>query len=656
MTEQLLEVATITSNPEPPTFENTIEALERSGQLLSRVATVHFSLSSSDSTPYLEELESEIAPLLSAHNDRIALDSVLYSRIRSLTDRIDELALTPEQHRLLQRTELQFRLQGAALDELGKERLAEVNQRLASLSTEFDQNLLADTNDLAVVVRDLQDLEGLGEAEIDAAAAAADDRGLTGSWLITLPLFTGHPWLANLRNRDLRERIYRASLARGSRANAWDNSEIVLQVTRLRAERAHLLGFDSHAAATAANSTAGSVEAIQERMSRLIPAAVHNAKVERDELQSLFDADRDAAGLGREPLAAWDWAFYAEQLRAREHDVDASALRPYFESERVLQEGLFFAAQREFGLTFTERTDIPAHNPEARVFEVHDADGTLLGLFVIDLYTRDSKRGGAWMDSYVEQSELLGEPTAVVVNNLNVPKPPAGTPTLLTFDEVETLFHEFGHALHGLLAHVRYPHFSGTSVLRDFVEYPSQVNEMWVLDPVVLAHYARHVDTGAPLDPALAERLIDSASFGQGFSTTEYLAATMLDLAWHSRIDGDTVADVRAFEAGALDALGLDLPQIPPRYSSCYFQHVFAGGYAAGYYGYIWSEMFDADTVEWFREGEASGQRDVRASGERFRRAILQPGGSRDPLKMIADLFGRPARIEPLLARRGLEG
>ncbi|WP_207457288.1 M3 family metallopeptidase [Herbiconiux sp. SYSU D00978] len=637
--EQLVEVAAITADAAEPTFENTIEPLERSGQLLMRVARVFFNKQGSDSNAVTNELEERIAPRLTAHEDAIRLDGRLYERISALYERRDSLGLTPEQRYLVERHHTEMTLAGAGLSDEEKARLRDYNTRLATLTTRFEKNLLADTNELAVVVDDVAELDGLGAGEISAAAEAAKERGLEGRYLITLTLFTGHPYLSQLTNRDLRERIMTASRSRGSRGGPYDNRALVLEITKLRAERARLLGFESHAAYKTADQTAGTPAAVAEMLGRLAPPAARNARKEQEALE-------EEAGVR---IEAWDWSFYSERVRTRLYDVDLAAMRPYFEAERVLRDGVFFAATKLYGITFEERPDLLAYHPEARVFEVSNADGSPLGLYVLDLYTRDSKRGGAWMNELVGQNELLGVPTSVVVNNLNVPKPSSG-PTLLTYDETNTLFHEFGHALHGLFAHVVYPKFTGTNVYRDFVEFPSQVNEMWMLWPEVLENYAVHHETGEPMPAELVEKLQASSAYNEGFATSEYLAAALLDQAWHVLSADAAVDDVVAFEAQALASVGLDNPAVPTRYSSTYFAHTFAGGYDAGYYSYIWSEVLDADTVEWFKENGGL----TRANGDRFRELVLGVGGARNPLEAYREFRGRDARIEPLLERRGL--
>jgi peptidyl-dipeptidase Dcp len=637
--EQRAEIAAIAANPESPTFENTMVALERSGRILTRVATVFFNKTSADSNDVTNELEEELAPLLSAHVDSIKLDAQLYSRIAALHASRHELGLDAESRYLIERYFTEFTVAGAGLAEDQKETLRALNSRISSLTTKFDKNLLADTNDLAVVFDSADELDGLDELEISASAEAARERGLDGKYLVTLVLPTGHPYLSSLTRRDVRERIMAASRSRGSRGNEWDNRAVVLELTALRAERARLLGFDNHAAWVTADETAKNPAAVATMLEPLARIAARNAATEQAALET-------HAG---HPIEAHDWAFYTEKVRAATYDVDTAAMRPYFESERVLRDGVFFAATKLYGITFTERTDLVAYHPDVRIFEVHNEDGSPVGLYTLDLYTRDSKRGGAWMNSLVEQSLLLDTPV-VVTNNLNVPKPPAGSPTLLTYDEVETLFHEFGHALHGLLARATYPKFSGTAVYRDFVEFPSQVNEMWMLWPEVLANYAKHHETGEPMPQEWVDKLRESETFNEGFATSEYLAAALLDQAWHVR-DADTaVDDVAAFEAAALNAIGLTNPAVPTRYSSTYFAHVFAGGYDAGYYSYIWSEVLDADAVQWFTENGGL----TRANGDHFRKTLLGVGGTKDPLEAYREFRGRDAVIEPLLQRRGL--
>jgi len=640
------EVDAITAQTEAPSFENTLVALERSGALLDRVARTFYTVTSADGTAEIQAIEEELAPLMAAHSDAIQLDSALFARVAAVHAQLDELDLDAESRYLVERHHREMSLAGAGLDDADKARLTDLNQRLSVLTTTFEKNLLADTNDLAVVFDDAAELDGLSEGELSAAAQAATARGLDGRYVVTLTLYTGHPYLASLTNRESRRRLLEASRSRGIRGNAHDNRDVLREIVRLRAERAALLGYPSHAAAVLADQTAGSPETVHALLRRLAVPAAANARSEQAALQGLADAD----GIR---IEAHDWAFYTEKVRAAEYDLDRAALRPWFEAERVLRDGVFFAAEKLYGVRITERHDMQGYHPDVRVFEVHNADGSDLGLFLLDLYTRDSKRGGAWMNSIVTQSRLRGT-APVVVNNLNVNKPAPGTPTLLTLDEVTTLFHEFGHALHGLFATVTYPHFAGTAVHRDFVEFPSQVNEMWILWPEILTNYARHNVSGEPLPADVVERLHASEAFNQGFATSEYLAASWIDQAWHGLSVDDASADldVADFEARALADIGLDNPAVPTRYASTYFAHVFSGGYSAGYYSYIWSEVLDADTVEWFREnGDLT-----RANGDRFRQRLLGVGGSGDPLAAYRDFRGRDAEIQPLLERRGLTG
>ncbi len=625
MREQRAEIEAIALDPAEPTFSNTIVALEASGALLRRTLPVFENASAADVDETIDAIESEFAPRLAAHHDAIRLDPRLYARISTLLAARDELGLDPDAAYLIERYHREATLAGAALDAEQRAALTELNERISELTTAFQHHLLADTNDLALHIIDERDLAGLDEGRRSAARESARARGLDG-WLITLALPTGQPALAQLDAPHVRDRLFAASRSRGCRGGAHDTRATLLELVRLRAERARLLGFPNHAAAVTADETAGTPEAVAELLGRLIPAATQNA---RDEATAL--AER-AARQARRPLVASDWASLTEAVRSERYDIDLQSMRPYLEFERVLRDGVFRAATLLYGVRFTERTDLVAYHPDARVFEVVEHDGAPVGLYLIDLYARDSKRGGAWMSSLVSQSTLTGT-LPVVVNNLNVPKPAPDEPTLLTFDETETLFHEFGHALHGLFARVAYPSFAGTNVYRDFVELPSQVNELWMLRPEVFDHYAVHHETGERMPRQLVERLLASRGFNEGFETTEYLAAAVLDQAWHGLDveEASAITEVAAFEHAALAEAGLDDPLIPPRYSSTYFAHVFAGGYDAGYYSYIWSEVAGADIMAWFESNGGA----TRENGDRFRAEILSPGGSRDPRRSI---------------------
>jgi peptidyl-dipeptidase Dcp len=647
MAEELEEIERIASNPEPPTFENTFVALERAGRLHRRVRTTFNNLVSAHTDDEKEALRTELAPKLAAHFDEIRLNPRLFERIHAVYEQRDRLGLDPEQKRLVERYHLDFVRSGATLSDPDKERLRALNAELAELGTKFTQNVLAEVNDLAIVVESRHELAGLADAEIAAAARAAELRGLAGKYVIPLLNTSGQPVLASLEDRALRRRIHEASLSRGSRGGPYDNREIASRILRLRAERARLLGYEDHAAYVLDDETARTPEAVARLLAELTPPAIENARREAAKLQAMIRAEG-----GDFELEAWDWAYYAEKLRRAEYAYDEAELKPYFELWTVLERGVFHAAARLYGLSFRLRTDLPVYHPTVRVYEVRDAGGEMLAIFLADMYARPSKRGGAWASSYVSQSHLLGERT-VVANHLNVPEPEEGDPTLLTFDEVTTMFHEFGHALHAMFSDVTYPRFSGTAVPRDFVEFPSQVNEMWATWPEVVANYAIHHESGAPMPQELVERVLALETFNQGFATTEYLAASLVDQALH-RLAPDEVpgaGDLMDFEARTLRETGTALRAVPPRYRITYFSHIFTN-YAAAYYSYIWSEVLDADAVEWFRE--QGGLR--REAGEHFRRTLLSRGGTRDGLDLYREFRGRDAVVEPLLARRGLLG
>lgn len=639
--EQIQEIDAILAQSEV-TFENTIVALEKSGQTLGRMLNVFYNKSSSDTNDRIDAIEAEIAPKLAAHSDSIRLNPSLFSRIQTLVKESPELP--SEDAWLLQRYFKDFLQAGAALDEVARTRVKEINEELSSLETQFSKNLLSDTNDLAIFVEDVHQLEGLSDNQIASCKAAAEARGVSGKWMISMVNFTGHPLLSSLKSRALRQRIMEASLSKGARGNDTDTRQTLLRMVNLRAQRAELFGLNSHAEYVLQEQTAGHPDRVHAMLRKIAPAAIENAKQEAKDIQAVIDK-----GEGH-PLESWDWDLYTEQVRAEKYDLDTAAMQPYFELEKVLKDGVFFAAEKLYGMTFKERPDLVTYHPEARAFEVFNEDGSAIGLYIGDFYTRDSKRGGAWMNTLVDQNHLLGQ-FPVVVNNMNVPKPPTGKPTLLTYDETTTLFHEFGHAIHGLLSHVKYPRFSGTSVQRDFVEFPSQVNEMWILWPEVLDNYARHYETGERLPQEWVDKLHQSSSFNEGHATTSYLAAAILDLAWHSLASTDVIENVEDFERSAIEDYGLNFGPVPTRYRSTYFSHIFAGGYSAGYYGYIWSEVLDADTVEWFKSNGGL----TRKNGDHFRDSLMSRGGSLDSMEMFRNFRGRDADIEPLLRRRGLK-
>lgn len=641
----LTEINAIANNTAKPTFDNTVVALERAGQALNRVSTIFFNQIATNTNPTLESLSTDLAPKLSAHQDVILMNAKLFKRINAIISQRDKLKLDAESNRLLDRYYTDFVRAGAKLSDSDKAKLKAINAQLASLGTKFSQNVLKETNASAVIVEHKEQLKGLSEGEINTAAAAAKAKGLDGKYLIPLMNTSGQPYLASLEDRSVRQRLQEASVNRGSHGGDFDNRDTALQLARLRAERAQLLGYPNYAAYGLEDETAKTTTAVNKMLSELAPAAVANAKNEAAELQKIIDANH-----GDFKLAAWDWAYYTEQLRTAKYAFDDTQLRPYFELDSVLQNGVFFAAHQLYGISFKERKDLPVYHPSVRVFEVFDADGKSMALFIADMYARDSKRGGAWMNSYVEQSTLFNK-KPVIANHLNIPQPPKGEPTLLTADEVKTAFHEFGHALHGLFSQVHYPRFSGTNVPRDFVEYPSQVNEMWATWPEVLKNYAKHYKTGEVIPQALVDKITASNKFNQGFATTEYLAASLLDQRWHQLTPAQIPSDAIAFEKAALKEAGVDFAPVPPRYRSTYFSHIFGGGYSAGYYAYLWSEVLDADTVEWFKENGGL----TRKNGDWFRQQLLSRGGSIDPMESFRNFRGRDPKIDPLLLRRGLK-
>lgn len=645
MADNRAEIEAIANNPQAATFENTIVAMERSGQVLERVSRVFFSQAGTNTNDAIQALQTKLAPKLAAHSDATLLNGKLYARVKAIFDQRDSLKLDAESKRLVERYHTDFVRAGARLSDADKTRLKAINAELASLATRFSQNLLKESNADAVVVDDRSQLDGLSDDAISAAAEAAKARKLDGKFVIALMNTSGQPALASLTNRELRERIMQASLNRGGHGGDNDNRAIVAQTAKLRAERAALLGYKNHADYVLQDQTAGNIEAVNKLLGQLAPPAMANARTEAADIQKVIDAEG-----GNFKVDASDWAYYTEKVRQQKYAFDEQQLRPYFEMNNVLENGVFFAANKLYGLTFKERKDLPKYLPDTRIFEVFNEDGSALALFIVDYYARSNKRGGAWANAYVSQSGLLGD-KPVIANHLNVPKPAEGEPTLLTYSEVNTAFHEFGHALHGMFSNVKYPRFSGTSVPRDFVEYPSQVNEMWVAWPEVLKNYAKHYKTGEPLPQALLDKVKASDKFNQGFATTEYLGAALLDQAWHqiSAAQAPQADGVLAFEAAALKRAGVDFAPVPPRYRTTYFSHIM-GGYSAGYYSYIWSEVLDADSVEWFKKNGGL----TRKNGDHFRNTLLSRGGSEDAMVLFRNFSGGEPYVQPLLERRGL--
>ncbi|MGY6559655.1 MAG: M3 family metallopeptidase [Nitritalea sp.] len=641
--EQQAEIDAIVDQTEDPTFENTIEALEKSGSLLSRVQSVFGNLNSANTNAELQAIAKEMSPALSAHGDNIRLNEKLFARIQAVYEQRETLPLNEEQRMLLEKTYKSFVRSGANLPEAKKEKLREINSKLALLSLEFGQNLLAETNDFQLWVTDEADLAGLPSSLRASAKADAEAAGEPEKWLFTLQNPSVMPFLQYAEKRELREKIWDAYQTRSNRGNDKDNTQALIDIANLRLERANLLGYETHAAFSLEETMAKNAGNVYTLLNQLWTPALAKAKAERDEMQALMTE------MGEEgPLQPWDWRFYEEKLRQKKFDLDEQEVKPYFSLEKV-QEGIFNVVKELFGLTFTPRPELPTYHPEAKAYEVKEADGSHVGILYMDFHPRASKRGGAWMTSYRPQMMENGERKAPVISIVcNFSKPTGDTPALLTFDEVTTFFHEFGHALHGLLSNVQYRSLAGTSVPRDFVELPSQILENWATEPSILKTYAIHYQTGEVIPDALIEKLQKSGTFGQGFATTEYLAASLLDLDYHT-ITEPIQQDAKTFEAAAVRKMGL-IDEIIPRYRSSYFQHIFSGGYSAGYYSYIWSGVLDTDAFQAFKETELFNPEKAQA----FRTEILERGGTRDPMEMYVNFRGAEPTIEALLAKRGL--
>jgi peptidyl-dipeptidase Dcp len=643
MRRQRAELDSIARQPASPTFENTIVALERTGELLTRVLKVFASVVQANTNDTLQRVQTEEAPRLAAHSDALYLDSRLFQRVHSVYQRRASLKLSTEQNTLVERYHRNFVRAGAQLSEAPKNRLRQLNQEEARLSTDFQTKLLAATKAGALVLDDRLQLKGLSEAEVAASAEAAKERGLAGKYLIVLQNTTQQPALVSLADRGVRQRLFDASIHRADRGDTNDTRSIVRRLAALRIERANLLGFPTFAGFALDNQMARTPDAAIGLVSQLVPPATRKARAEAAKMQALIDRQN-----GGFRLAPWDWQYYAERVRQAEYNLDEDQLKPYLSLDRVLQDGVFFAATRLYGITFKERKDLPVYHPDVRVFEVFDRDGTSMALFYADYFKRDNKGGGAWMDTFVDPSGLRGT-KPVVYNVANFTKPAPGRPALLTFADVTTMFHEFGHALHGLFAHVQYPILLNTP--RDFVEFPSQINEHWALEPEVFAKYARHYQTGAPMPQDLVERIKRSRTFNQGYATTEYLAAALLDLAWHTLPGKTPDQDVESFERQALARYHVDLPEVPPRYRTPYFAHIWEGGYPASYYAYLWSEVLDHDAYAWFTEHGGM----TRENGQRYRDMILSRGSTEDVGALYREFRGRDPSIKPLLKERGLE-
>lgn len=646
MARHLREIEAIADQSDPPTFANTLEAMERTGVLLTRVQRVFFNLTSAHTNPQIQQIQAEIAPRLAAHADNILLNPKLFGRVKALHEQRDQLGLDTEQRKLLKETMERFVRAGARLGEAAQARVREINKELSSLGTAFEKNLLAITQERSIVVDRREELVGLSDDQIAAAAQRAIQRGLEGKYVLSITNTTRQPVLSSLENRGLRQRVWEASAFRGvGRDGGIDNRPLVLQIARLRAEKASLLGYPSHAAYALEPQMAKEPEAAMAMLINMVPDVVEKVHQEAEAIRAAMNAE----GID-DDVQPWDWEYYAEKVRLEKYSIDQDEVRPYFELDQVLKNGVFYTMNRLFGVQFVERHDLPVYHPEVRVFDVLESDGTPIGLFYADYFARDSKRGGAWMSSFVGQSHLLDQ-RPVIVNVMNVPPPAPGEPALLTFDEAVTMFHEMGHAVHGLFSDVRYPSLAGTSVPRDFVEFPSTFQEDWAIDPEVLRHYARHHETGEVIPQDLLERLIEAKTFNQGFDTLEYLSAALLDLAWHSLAADEIPQEMERFESEALHHFGVDLAMVPPRYKSAYFAHVWPGGYSASYYAYMWSEVLAADSFALVqRQGGLSS-----TNGDAFRRAILSRGGSAEPMDLYVEFAGRPPDVEALLIRRGLK-
>jgi peptidyl-dipeptidase Dcp len=645
MRQQIAEVNAIADNTAAPTFDNTLAALEKSGQTLLRAQLAFNTMTGANTNDGLQKLDEEIAPKLSAHQDTIYMNTKLFKRIETLYNQRAQLRLDQESSRLLDVIFQNFVMAGARLSDADKAKLKKLNEEDAGLSSKFANQLLGAAKDAALVISDKAELAGLSAEELDAAAEAAKARKLEGKWVLTLKNTTQQPLLMSLTNRATREKLYKASITRAERAGDNDTRPTLRRQAEIRAEKAGLLDQPNFASWNLQNQMAKTPQRVQQFLDTLIPASIARAKAEVADIQALID--RQGGGFKLQP---WDWDFYAEQVRKARYDIDAAQVRPYFELNRVLEDGVFYAASQLYGINFKERKDLPVYHPDVRVYDVIDADGSPLALFYADMYKRDNKNGGAWMDNMVLQSKLLGT-KPIIYNVANFAKPSAGQPSLILWDDVDTLFHEFGHTLHGLFASQTYPTLSGTSTARDFVEFPSQFNEHWALEPKVFANYAKHYQTGAPMPADLVDKIKRSVKFNQGYAITEVVSAASLDMQWHTLRPGTKVPDVDAFEADALRRAKVDIPEVPPRYRSNYFLHIWANGYNAGYYAYLWTEMLDDDAYAWFEENGGM----TRANGQRFRDMILSRGNTDDYAKMFREFRGRDPIIDPMLVHRGLK-
>lgn len=641
--EHAKEIAAIANNPEPATFENTIVAMEKSGALLARAANVFYNLAGTDSNDEIRALQGEMAPLLSAHEDNIHLNDALFARVKAIYDSRASLELDAESLRLVEVVYDDFVAAGAKLTEDEKTKIRALNEEHASLTNQFGQNLLKMAREGAVVFASKDELAGLSDDQLAIAEAAAKARGLEGQYVVELTNTTRHPLLSSMDNRDSRQKLWQASAGRGV-SGELDNRPLLTRLAQIRAERAKLLGFENWASYQLQSSMAKKPEAVMDMFASMVPAVVANTNKEAAAIQAMIEKTG-----GDFQLQPWDWEYYAELVRQDQYDLDEGEVKEYFEFERVLHDGVFFTMNRLFGITMKPRPDLPVYHPDVKAYEMFDEDGTSVAIFYGDYFAREGKRGGAWMSAFVPQSGLLGH-KPVIVNVMNIPKAPEGQPTLVSYDNTTTMFHEFGHGVHGMFSDVKYPTLAGTSVSRDFVEFPSTFQEDWAKDPQVLENYAKHYKTGEPIPAELLAKVLKSRSFNQGFDTLEYMASALLDMEWHSLPADAPLQDAQAFEAQALAKHGIDLAAVPPRYKSPYFAHVFAGGYSAGYYAYMWSEILAADAFAFIQEKGGL----TRENGDLYRKFILSSGNSRLPAESYELLRGQQPTTEALLIRRGL--
>lgn len=644
MAQQMAEIEKIANNPEPPTFENTLVAMEKSGRLLTRVARVFYNLTGTDSNPERRKIQSELAPKMAAHSDNINLNPLLFARVKAIYEQRDDLNLDPESLRLTEVYYERFVRAGALLSEDQKTAIRELNEEHSKLTTQFAQNLLAETKNIAVLVDSADELSGLRQTQIDSAAAAAEAAGHEGKYLLSITNTTRQPVLSQLHNRELRQRVWEASAFR-AQSGEFNNLPIVSRLAQLRAERAALLGYPNWATYGLKTQMAKTPEAVFDMLGSMVPAVVDNTKKELDYINAMI---KERGGdFEAEP---WDWEYYAEFVRQARYDLDENEVKQYFEFNRVLEDGLFYMLYRLYGIRFESRPDLPVYHPDVKAYEVFDADGSSLAIFYADYFAREGKRGGAWMSSFVGQSHLL-DTKPVVVNVMNIPKAPEGSPTLISYDHTTTIFHEIGHGIHGMFSNVKYPTLAGTSVSRDFVEFPSTFEEDWAKDPEVLANYAKHYETGEPIPKELLDKILRSRSFNQGFDTLEYMSAALLDMEWHSLSAEQELQDVNQFEQQALEKHGVNLSAVPPRYKSTYFSHSMGGGYSAGYYAYMWSEILAADAFAYMQTRGGLN----RENGNHYRKNILEVGNSRPTMDSYKAFRGQEPTTEALLIRRGLK-